>query len=90
MYDFGRKVFMNFSRNRRLQKSNMGKRNGDSGRATVIGYGLLTLAIFWSAALVPSIGGAVTPGFWIAPSLLTLFVLIIGVVLLRPDKERDY
>lgn len=81
---------MNFSRNKRLQKNNIGKRNGGSGRATVIGYGLLTLAIIWAAALVPNLVEVATPGFWIAPSVLTLFVLIVGVVLLRPDKERDY
>ena len=81
---------MNFLRNKKLQKNKIGKRNGDSGRGTVIGYGLLTLAIIWTAALVPSIEGVTTPGFWILPSILTLLVLIIGLVLLKPDKERDY
>ena len=81
---------MNFLRNKKLQKNNIGKRNGGSCRGTVIGYGLLTLAIFWTAALVPNIAGVATPGFWIAPSVLTLFVLVIGLVLLRAGKEYDY
>ena len=83
---------MNFLRNKKLQKNKIGKRNGDSGRGTVIGYGLLTLALIWAAALVPSIadGEIGNPGVWIGPSVLTLFVLIIGVVLLKPDKDGDY
>ena len=81
---------MNFLRNKKLQKNKIGKRNGGSGWGTVVGYGLLTLVLIWTAALVPNIVEGATPGFWILPSVLTLFVLIIGWVLLKPDKDGDY
>ena len=51
-----------------------------------VGYGILTLAIIWIAALVPSIGEITTFGVWFPPLLLTLFVLVLGVVFLRVSK----
>lgn len=84
-------MIMNFLRNKKQRKNNISKRNGDSGRRnTVIGYGLLTLAVIWSAALVPSIGEISDFGVWLPPLLLTLFVLAIGLVLWRAGKEYDY
>ena len=50
------------------------------------GYGVLTLAIIWIAALVPSIGEITAFGVWFPPLLLTLFVLVLGVVFLRVSK----
>ncbi len=81
---------MNLLKNKILQKVAINKIIGESGRGTVIGYGLLTLVIIWTVALVPILVEGATPGFWIGPSVLTLFVLIIGWVLLRPDKDGDY
>ena len=51
-----------------------------------IGYGVLTLAIIWIAALIPSIGNLSTFGVWLPPLLLTLFVVVLGVVFLRVSK----
>ena len=51
-----------------------------------IGYGILTLAIIWIAALVPSIGNIFTFEVWVPPILLTLFVLALGVVFLKGSK----
>ena len=54
--------------------------------SSIIGYGILTLAIIWIAALVPSIGNIFTFEVWIPPILLTVFVLALGVVFLRGNK----
>lgn len=51
-----------------------------------IGYGVLTLAIIWIAALVPSMGNIFAVEVWVPPILLTLFVLALGVVFLRGNK----
>ena len=51
-----------------------------------VGYGALTLAIIWIAALISSIGNISTFGFWFTPLLLTIFVLVLGVVYLRVNK----
>ena len=51
-----------------------------------IGYGVLTLAIIWIAALVPSMGEISSVGVWFPPLLLTLFVLALGVMFLRDSK----
>ena len=51
-----------------------------------VGYGALTLAIIWIAALVPSTGSISSFGVWFPPLLLTLFVLVLGGVFLRFNK----
>ncbi len=80
---------MNFPMNKKQRKNNKGKRNGDYRRVTVIGYGLLTLAVIWSATLLS--GRGITAFEVLFPAfLLTLFVLVIGLVLLRTGKEYDY
>ena len=80
---------MNFFRNKKQRKNNISKRSGDYRRVTVIGYGLLTLAIIWSATLLSS-RGITAFEVWFPAFLLTLFVLVISLMLLMPDKEYDY
>lgn len=80
---------MNFLRNRKQRKNSAGK--GNSGRRNlVIGYGALTLAVIWSAALLPGTGEFIASGAFLGPLLLTLFILAIGLILMKDCKKDDY
>lgn len=89
---FGWQVSVNISRHKEQHESNAGRRDGSISRFRLTGYFILTLAIIWSAALVPSwadpsLGKVTSANVLIPPSLLTLFFLIPAIVILRSGKD---
>ena len=87
---FGREVSVNILRYREQRRNNIGRRNRSVSPVSLIGYFILTLAIIWTAALVPSWGEMTSFEVWFPPSLLTLFFLILAVVILWSGKNRNY
>lgn len=80
---------MNFLRNRKQEKNRAGRR--DSGRRNqVIAYGVLTLAVIWTAALSQSTEGVIDPGPLIGGLLLTTFVMATGLILFAGNGKDRY
>ena len=77
-------------KNKAQRKNKVRKRNGGFGRVSLIGYGVLTLAMIWAAAVISIIEDKSSFGFWLSPLLVTIFLLVVGIVFLKVSSERDY